>query len=382
MPSINIVLSKSVITLKQTISRQGQEQQMFLYRVFIPSECRFSLHMPEAAFFFEHKKIRVAIQVEQVSSAKLTSYSGENLDWLKSGAYLIKAIGEERKEPILAIHCPNLELGLVNGGYVQPTLLSFFTIFFEAETPGIIEDEDNFKDFLDSCLDRFFTQYLMISPEPDIAPLSSSSGPLITVQVSEDYLFDGENIAGNFRFLKNKLFWKDSQRTGHLKNKLSPQVVNQLRAALIEDKPVLAHMRLLLQARRQAIRDHYFDLSIISSQTAFELFCGIHLKNLCDTRKIHDLTKKRGSNEIKIPLDRFIERENIGEVLSKIVEISGLDIKKTPEHILWKEHAYEKRNLIVHRGWSNATIEDAKSAFEAVNEYISLISKTGGIGFY
>lgn len=343
---------------------------MILCKLSIP--LRVNLSVPSGSFFvFEVDGKLVGIEILVVYGESIISYA-DNPDWINRGSgeakiAVIKAKKSGKGEEILRVYFS--ERGIVGNGYIQPNRFCVINLYFEEQSSARVNLSGK-KLWVEQCINYFISHYLEIGCDNDIQRICISDIPIITISTADCYEFSKEGLRANFTHNRHQFNWYDTQRTGHLKEDFPVEWLSLLQEKLDSGSPVLLHNSLLIDAKRQSFFYGNQELSIVLCESSFEVFASNRLAKYCAENGIKELFSGKGSRRISMPVDEFTEKQNIDNLLMAASEVTGVKIKEGTEHLNWKKYAYEERNKIVHRGAVGYTKDQAKKAFQVVNDYM------------
>lgn len=159
----------------------------------------------------------------------------------------------------------------------------------------------------------------------------------------------------------------------HIKSFLAQKTIDQLAQWLKDGLQISQHDRLLLIATEQAHVYGDYALSVISAQTAFEVFLSNFIKDRAAMAGITQLTMKKGEHK---PINEALEDSFLlYKIKGFIPEITKCGIAGTKEYNDWHTYAYVLRNAIVHAGKRDVSFKDAKKAFECITTLIKKITE-------
>lgn len=350
---------------------------MTLCRLSIPLKNHLSL--PDRSYFiFEFENRLLGLEINSVNGLSVTSYS-EKLDWIEGGKFkkaAIKAKRDGKTGEILRVYFR--DTGISGGGTVQPNKFSMVNLYIEVEKTPIQEglfDGPELKGFVERAINYFLYHYLQIGCDNDIPEIVMSDIPVVSIATAEKYAFTKQETLGTFVHRSHQFHWFDTERSGHLKEDFPMEWLSLLQGNLDASKPIPLHNMLLADAKRQSYQFSNHELAIVLSESAFEVFAAQKLVSHCNENRILKITFGPQRRRKTLLVNDIVEKNGISDVLSAINELSDADLKGGAEHRNWKEHAYEQRNDIVHRGASGFTREDAMEAFKAVVSYTIRISE-------
>lgn len=134
------------------------------------------------------------------------------------------------------------------------------------------------------------------------------------------------------------------------------------------------HERILLQARELLTMQGDYEMSVITSGTAFEVFLQNRLVQSCQSTQTQTLPD-RSKKAVDYP--EAIETGNVQADLLKFVDLLApaiAPVRQRSQYLDWKMHAYDIRNKIVHRGQRGITESQAKDAFRVVQDFMTYLN--------
>ncbi|HFZ2517711.1 TPA: hypothetical protein ACIJ20_000417 [Pseudomonas aeruginosa] len=350
-----------------------------LCTMLVPTEYRFAI--PDGGcFIFYYQEKLVALEIEQRPSAKIISYKSTDISWMSQGnQHKITAVINGEEEEIARIYS-NSESQI--NGYCQPSTYTVFRVSFEIKdisylNPG--ERLESIKLWVGECINKFIDEYLYISHDNNLERIRMSKVPLISIYISKNYILTEDKIYSDPKPHTAVLNWEPIQGSGHLRPMLTMDSLGTLQSRLIESE-IPPHIQFLFEAKRQAFGYSQFDLSIVSSQTAVEVFISSQLRRYCKSREIDRLEVIIRKQKKAISIDDFL-LQGISKIISKISDISNCKIRETPEYINWNEKVYQLRNSIVHAGKRGFSSDQARLAFTYSCEFIEAIEKLIPCGY-
>jgi hypothetical protein len=358
---------------------------MNLCKVTIPLPFQLSA-VPDAepiSMNIENTNIVFVCYSEQ--GARIFSFSGEDWKWLESEQPTIRIAacfpsGQEKTVRNSKIACTQ-KSPFLKGGVWDPAPYTTLHCLFETEvtrTPSDKTSFDRLHEFGFAAARRFIDSYRLVSNDAAGRTLRNIDrmGSLVAIAEPE-YQFSSTKIGGHFADVSTQFHFPETKGEAFLQNdKVS--VLHALRSHLALRNELFLYETMKLDAVEQSWVHGRHELSIVLSETAFEVFLQIRLSIACKQRKITKFRRRKGNRSVDIDISLYIEQGNVQSDLFPLADSflgSTKGVRTMPEFTKWKADAYEKRNAIVHRGQQGIVEQDALNAFVAVGAFCMALDK-------
>ena len=235
-------------------------------------------------------------------------------------------------------------------------------------------EQDKIRQNAISLAQRFVRTYRLIANQVEVRIPNEADSPIIEVRAGTDYSFNTEEIDAKLAMISRRFQWPLPKLSGAVKEALSNDKIALLGNLLRQGDEPAMFQQLLLEAKELSIVHGDHRISVIISQSAFEVYVQSRLTEECKIRGVLHLTSSRGDQrdvEVAI-IDGDLRKELLGQYARVL---SGRSVKDCPEHNSWFKNAYNPRNEIVHRGRRDVTEADAQASFESVMTYCEYLDR-------
>ncbi len=305
----------------------------------------------------------------------LFSYKEKDYQWIEGSKdmFYTTIFGMDKCEkgtPLKHIASPESGVHFEGGGIKEPATYTVFEILFDINDITISQENLNYYHKLAmEMLRTFIEKYRYVTQDSTIIVPNEDDFLII------EHLIGSEtsNIKGavgiKFKPLSLKYHYDSILKKRRLKNKLPDKTLQALAARLKDGKELDLYLKFLMEAKAHAQIYNEYEISIIKSETALEIFIQNLLITICEAKETYKLAKK--------DYKEAIFNGNIRENLIKMyLKHFGINIAGTKEYNSWYDYCYKVRNDIVHRGnVKKLTEDDAKIAFESVYSLMQVLEK-------
>lgn len=236
-------------------------------------------------------------------------------------------------------------------------------------------EQDKILKYAMSLAQRFVRTYRLIANQVDVRIPNEADSPIIEVRAGDDYSFSTDEIDAKLAIISRRFQWPLPKLSGAVKESLSEEKIALLRDVLRQGDEPATFQQLLLEAKELSVVHGDHRISVIISQSAFEVYVQSRLAEECKVRGMTELISSRGERkdvEAAI-IDGDLRKELLGQYAR---DLAGHSVKECKEHNFWYKNAYKPRNEIVHRGRRDFTEDHARAAFESVMTYSEYLDMT------
>ena len=326
---------------------------------------------------------KTALRFETAEGAYLFSYTGEDYFWLaepkRINFHPILSIPEYNDVVFRRIYAED-DTNLFSGGIADPTKYSLVHLFFEIENEKEINDSIIFRhlrEWAAKVYNDFINLYAAVTGDVTISKLNLTELPSVMVWTTNKYSISDTAMEANFSLYSGKaeITWRDPRKIGQIKIEASRDAVNKLAERWRVNYRLKPFEQLLIDAKEQSLFRGNHDLSIVISETAFEIFIQSSLIAASEQKKRTSFPNKRDKKAKDINYKQAIERGNIHTLFWYIELLTKKDVTRFPEYRAWKDDAYQLRNEIIHRGGRGYSENQAEGAFNVVNRFIDAVKQ-------
>lgn len=336
------------------------------------------------------------INSETLLAKKATSFTN-TFNWLKSNGSKVAHIHHEFEEEKLSsrsIYIPD-NGNFYEGGYTENYDVSFVSILIEISDRTRIENGEKFKKLkfeVTELLLYFLRTHRVVTdnyyvniPHKDkvislevyevishnLKKLSESNN---NISLDTESTPNISSFNAQLKSLFIDMFIPERYKDEELVKNTDDHSLEKLIKLLQDGKSPRNWEVLFMNAKEELlIKNNYF-LSVILSETAFEVYIKSVLIDICERKGIEKLqVNSMGAtkNFKEVILSGSI-KTLIKKHLNKLINYNIATLK---EYSLWHEHTYDLRNEIVHNGTTEVTQEKASKALNNVLLFIKRINE-------
>lgn len=301
------------------------------------------------------------------------AYQENDYEWIAGGDDMVYTTifgmrNEEKGTPLRHIAAPISEVHFERGGMKEPATYTVFEILFNTDDDTITQEIlDQHHDLAMAMLSYFIETYRYVMQDETIITPNKDEYILI-----EHLVGDGIDHFGDSPGIMFKPYSQRYNQDLLLKKRRIKYIPSDERLKIFSDrlkngKKLDLYLKLLMEAKMHGRLRNEFDISIVKSETAVEIYVQSLLILLCEIKNINKL----GDRDY---VDAVINGNIRNDLLKPYLKYFGIHITDTKEYFHWCERCYKMRNEIVHRGRGEDLTEvEARAAFEAANSLIKLL---------
>lgn len=313
-----------------------------------------------------------------IEGEKITSFTTGTYVWLTGEEddvkhYLVKGITQNNKKIPIRQYCINEKEGLNKSGIIDKMKYTIVEVMFNIEDHEKLDDDKflkKIKNDIRDYLDYFTDVYRLATQDMSFEKNVLDRTPIIEILTKEEkFDLSKEIIEGKCKFHKRIIDWSQapSNYNKPILNKQQLKIIGDL----LQNKQIRLSEKILIDAKEEAHINKNYEVSVILSQNAFEVFVQNILIESC---KILGIKKLQGRNKKKNFKEAItngnIRRDLLKKYLTKII---GENLSGGKHYNRWYNNAYSLRNDIIHKGKYKVSSEEAKNAFLAVRNFINII---------
>jgi hypothetical protein len=353
-----------------------------LARLILPFKFSFK---PNVFIQFIFKEEKVIIIGQPCEGVRVLSYFTKDYETLKEsrkGREFLRVKQKLKNAESIVIR--TIVINKESENYLDGTIdllkSTLFDVYFSFPDQSFSTDEKSHNLIRDKAIQilRFFiNSYRTFTNEADIHNPSDLDLPLIELAYSkENWTEDAKIINGEYLFLTRIMTWLPSNATGLIKENMTSDAFNKFTEHLNSNEPRPYYLQLLADAKEQAIIRKNFNMSIVLSSTATEVYLIDRLIKECQIRNITQLTIGKGKRELTKDYEEAILKGDIRDTLIGDIckSLTGKNIKESNEYHNWYKYAYDLRNQIIHQGLIIENESDSELAFKSVIKLIDSIN--------
>lgn len=266
------------------------------------------------------------------------------------------------------------------GGQIVPSRFTVVSLF--TELPHV-DEAKGFSlvahvNWAEAVLQHLIDVYRGVADDAFITMHDTKATQIVLFGVAhQPYTFNERMSTGAFSCNLHHIKIQHPILFGRRRSPIDQPVQTKILEFLRSGKAVAPHERILLQARELISIDSNYEMSIITSGTAFEVFLQNRLGVTCERIKTQTLPARNSKDRIRYLL--ALETGNVQTDLLRYVDLLApaiAPIKTCPQYSRWKSKAYDVRNKIIHRGQRDITESQANDAFLAVQEFIAYLESS------
>lgn len=322
----------------------------------------------------------VQLTFERVKSKKVISFS-DNLDWIndKTNSYFVAAqLTTGDTIPFRAYKQKKENASFISGIIDEANLTKINTI---CKVDTYLLEKEDFLDkkinWLQNILLKFIDNYCHITQDAYVSRNDILKPLLVDVFVSDENDFPKNHSRIEFKVFKTQFNFESPKESGFVKKDVSSNQVEDIQNRLVNNIDIQLFEKILQNAKENAFRQKNYDMSVVLTGSAFEVFLQQVLIECCKFKRITKLTVGRGNKQKEIDFYEAIINGNVREHLinNYLKYLTGKSIAGSKEYNNWYANSYEKRNDIIHKGNYGTTREEAQKAFDSTNILINKISE-------
>ena len=346
--------------------------------------CFFDLAIPnDYGFCVKAKERQAFIRVSSQNGQKIFSFIPHDYKWLNTNNevqnYFIAAVLKDGTKKPFRRFSSYKEEDSFSGGIVDDIPYNIIDVIFHVSNLTELSStniNEHLKDWVLSIIDNFIDLYKCVTQDSTINKSLIYKSPIIQVLGSEETLaLDGHIVQGTFKILNNITSWDNPVRNGYIKKPCSEENMSKIGQLLNKGHKLQMFEEILLQSKDQCYIYGNYSLSVVLSETAFEVYIQHALMEYCSSKGIKELPI-RDSNKKK-NYEKAITEGNIRSDLFRYINsLTGDNItQKNKYYQPWLEKAYNLRIDIVHKGRQDISETDADMAFGYVVKFINYIEQ-------
>jgi hypothetical protein len=349
-----------------------------LARIILPYNFSFA---PNSFIDFKFENQKVIIIGQSCEGVRVLSYHTKDfcsLNETKEGREFARVRPKSNDTVAIRTIIINKKSEKYLDGTIDLLKSTLFDIYFSFPDNDFANSEtihNQLKEKVTQILAFFINSYRAITNEADIHNPSDIDLPSLELAYSNEKLnTDSEILSGNYLFLTRMMTWISPQVTGYFKEIMSSDSSKKFKQALNSSESTY-YLQLLADAKEQAVIRKNFNISIVLSSTATEVFFIDRLIKECRIRNITRLTIGKGKRESTNNYIDAITKGDIRDVLIGDIckTLINKNIKESAEYHEWYKHAYYLRNQIIHEGLIINQLSIAEKAFQVVFSFINYV---------
>lgn len=345
--------------------------------------CLFDLAIPNNyGFYIETEEKPAFITFRSRNGQRVFSFVPDDYKWLnaegESKSLLVAAVLKDGTRKPFRKFSSYQDKDSFSGGIVDEMLYNIIDVMFHVEDLKKLSSEEideQLKNWIQGTVDRFIDLYKYVTQDNTIDKSLVHKSPIIQILGSEEtFELNNPVVVGEVNFLRDIVSWDNPVKNGCIKAICSEDNINKIGRLLEEGYRLQVFEQLLLQAKDQGHIFKNYALSVVLSETAFEVYLQHALMEYCLLKGVEQLPV--GRNSVKKDYKEAITNGNVKERLIPYVkDLAGINIAASKEYFLWFERVYTLRNDIVHKGKQDISESDAGLAFGLVVSFIDYIKR-------
>lgn len=342
----------------------------------------FYIALPNKHFFYLKRNGQAFwIEPELANGCTVFSMTEEPLDWLgkdkESGVHFF----------VYWVKSKNQEVGKQQTTYTSEKTsdilgtviynnMSRVRIYFEVESKSIFKDEQEIeiiREQAHGALSHFIDVYGLISGDNEVHRFRGDDSYCSVLWWSDKYSIEDNDLnilEPDINYVTHLNPVKTSDHNYLFKKEYTE--LQKLSNSLNESSELSKHLEILLESRTLSAKKHY-DLSIVLSETAFEVFLRVMLIGICQKAGVIQLPNRK--NTAYINYREAIENGTIVRDLLRYLNLFSIENAiGDNRYTEWKKHTHDKRVDIVHKAIFGSTKVEADKANNSAVSFIQYIS--------
>lgn len=324
------------------------------------------------------------VECEEINGSVILSMSQDALEWLGKGkdegvSVLYGWIKNRTDEIVKQQETYTSPVTSDILGTVTYRKVSRLRVYMEIDSISLFDTDEGVsgvRALAHDAVERFVDSYSFVSSDIDVTRFSSDEVCGSVLWWTSDYSIEEKrlrlNTSAKFNYIKHVDVIKVAKRSSLFK-KPRRDIKDKLSAQLEVGEGFSEYLKILLEARSLIAR-HQYDLSIVMSETAFEVFMRWVLIRICEQSGVSTLPGRNKKQSEGWDYVEAIQKGAVTEDLLRYLDSFAMaDVKGNQICARWKRNTYDKRIEIVHGGVFGNTFDDALVAYNSVSEFIQFV---------